>query len=94
MPISIRSAVLIYCAISLSSVAYAQGQWSTVQLPGDHPEVFALAVHGAKQQLFIGTGGLPNARANARSFAATDGLMAIGAFRGAGSVYQCSPACG
>jgi Ca2+-binding EF-hand superfamily protein len=27
------------------------------------------------------------ARANARSFAATDGLMAIGAFRGAGSVY-------
>jgi Ca2+-binding EF-hand superfamily protein len=65
MPISIRYAVLIPCAISLSSVAYAQGQWSTVQLPGDHPEVFALAVHGAKQQLFIGTGGLPNARANA-----------------------------
>jgi len=65
MPTLIRASVLVASAISLSSVSCAQGPWSKVELPGSHPEVFALAVHGANQELFIGTGGLPNGRADA-----------------------------
>jgi photosystem II stability/assembly factor-like uncharacterized protein len=42
----------------------ASGQWASVPLPGNHPEVFALATHGDKG-LVIGTGGLPNSQTNA-----------------------------
>jgi photosystem II stability/assembly factor-like uncharacterized protein/Ca2+-binding EF-hand superfamily protein len=56
---------VLLCSLSLPEVAHAQGPWATVPLPNDHPEVFALTVHGAKRQLFIGTGGLPGATANA-----------------------------
>lgn len=58
-------AVLISCTISLTQAANAQGPWSKVPLPDDHPEVFALAVHGPERGLFIGTGGLPRGGANA-----------------------------
>lgn len=39
-------------------------QWTQVKLPNQHPEVFALAAHN-KNELVIGTGGLPNSSTNA-----------------------------
>jgi photosystem II stability/assembly factor-like uncharacterized protein/Ca2+-binding EF-hand superfamily protein len=48
----------------LSPLVTLWGQWERVQLPHDHPEVFALGVF-EDTHLFIGTGGLPNSTTNA-----------------------------
>jgi hypothetical protein len=51
-----------FALLCMPAFASAQDLWSKVPLPGEHPEVFALATHG-DGQLFIGTGGLPNSAA-------------------------------
>lgn len=58
-------AALLLCSITLTQFTNAQANWTAVELPGNHPEVFALTTHGAQQQLFIGTGGLPGGQTNA-----------------------------
>ena len=54
----------LLCSLVLADPAPAQGPWSLVDLPDNHPEVFALTTHGSGQ-LFIGTGGLPGSAADA-----------------------------
>ncbi|MDA7874456.1 hypothetical protein N9102_00715 [bacterium] len=49
---------------SLMFMAEVSAQWVSIPLPGNHPEVFALATHHEKG-LVIGTGGLPNSQTNA-----------------------------
>ncbi|MFP6764346.1 MAG: hypothetical protein VB858_12035, partial [Planctomycetaceae bacterium] len=56
-------ALLLTC-FTLHPSASVQGQWVNIPLPNDHPEVFALAVHG-DSDLFIGTGGLPDSTTSA-----------------------------
>jgi photosystem II stability/assembly factor-like uncharacterized protein/Ca2+-binding EF-hand superfamily protein len=49
---------------SLTLLFEVAAQWESIPLPGNHPEVFALAIHGEKG-LVIGTGGLPNSQTEA-----------------------------
>ncbi len=55
---------LLLPIFSCTHLTKASGQWENVPLPGNHPEVFALATHG-DNDLVIGTGGLPNSQTNA-----------------------------
>ncbi len=62
---------MLWVFVMLTGVGPAQGQWSRIPLPGDHPEVFALVTH-TNGELFIGTGGLPNSTTNAIGILSSD----------------------
>ena len=56
--------LLIFLTFLFLPLDFLFAQWTPVKLPNEHPEVFALAVHN-KNELVIGTGGLPNSSTNA-----------------------------